>query len=57
MYKIKIYGNPNILLGFYTSISEEGIINIYEETPKSFAKMVKKILKNNSYRHKLEKKS
>ena len=58
MCETKIYGIPNILLGLdYTSISEGGTVNIYDETPESFAKVAIKILKNYSYRHELSKKA
>lgn len=54
----KLYGIPNILLGLeYISISNGGIINIYDDTPESISKEAIKILKENKYKVKLGKES
>ena len=54
----KIYGIPNILIGLdYTSISEEGTVIIYDETPESFAKIAINILKKQNYKFDLAKKA
>ena len=43
----KIYGIPNILLGLdYLSISKEGTVIIYDDTPESLSKEAMKILNN-----------
>ena len=56
MCETKIYGIPNILLGLdYTSISEQGTVIIYDETPESFAKVAIKVLKNERYKYRLGK--
>ena len=50
----KLYGIPNILLGLdYVSISNGGIINIYDDTPESISKVAIKILVENEYKIKL----
>lgn len=54
----KLYGIPNILLGLeYISISNGGIINIYDDTPESISKEAIKILNENKYKVKLGKES
>ena len=53
LYETKIYGIPNILLGFdYLIISDGGTIIIYDDRPESIAKEAIKIIKNYKYRKK-----
>lgn len=50
----KVYGIPNILLGIdYVSVSKDGTIIIYDDTPEFLAKSSIKILKNDIYKQKL----
>lgn len=50
----KIYGIPSILLGLdYVSLAKGGTIIIYNDSPKSLAKVAIEILKNKQYRKKL----
>ena len=50
----KIYGIPSILLGLdYVTISNGGTVIIYDDSPKSIAKVAIEILKNKKYRKKL----
>ena len=50
----KIYGIPSILLGLdYLTISNNGTVIIYDDSPESISKEGIKILKNNDYRKKL----
>ena len=52
----KIYGIPTIITGIdYTSISEGGVIIIYDDNPESIAKESIKLLKNRNYRKKMGK--
>jgi hypothetical protein len=54
----KIYGIPSILLGLdYTSVSKEGTIIIYDDSPESLAKVSIEILKNINYRYELGRKA
>ena len=54
----KIHGIPNILLGLdYISISHNGTIILYDDTPESLAKEAIKILINNMYNKFLSKQS
>jgi len=50
----KIYGIPNILTGIdYVLPAKGGVINIYNDNPRTIAKEAIKILKNDKYRKEL----
>ena len=52
----KIYGIPSIITGIdYISISEGGVINVYDDKPETIAREAIKILKNTFYKKKLGK--
>lgn len=48
----KIYGIPNILVGldYLACAKDGGVVNIYDDNPKTIAKEAIKILKNETYR-------